>query len=59
MRQNAQDTITGAMSEEVGAGVIPGGQSSNELYHDGQKHRKQESGGLEGVGATGTRWKVG
>ncbi|QDS77426.1 hypothetical protein FKW77_006613 [Venturia effusa] len=53
VRQDAQDTITGATSEEVGAGVIPGGQTSNELAHDGQKHRKHERGGLEGVGAAG------
>lgn len=58
VRQDAQDTITGATSEEVGAGVIPGGQSSNELKHDGQKHRKHERGGLEGVGATGQDGKL-
>jgi hypothetical protein len=52
VRQSAEDTITGATSVDVGAGVIPGGQTSAELHHNGQHHRKRERDGLAGVGAT-------
>jgi hypothetical protein len=58
VRQNAEDTITGATSADVGAGVIPGGESSSELHHNGQHHRKHERDGLEGVGATGQNGKL-
>jgi len=50
VRQNAQDSLPGATSADVGAGVISG-QSSAELHHDGQHHRKRERDGLVGVGA--------
>lgn len=58
VRQDAQDTITGATTADVGAGVIPGGQSGSELHNDGQHHRKHERHGLEGVGANGQGGKL-
>jgi len=48
VRQNAEDTITGATSADVGAGVIPGGESSAELHHNGKHHRKREAGAVPG-----------
>lgn len=44
----------GSTSRDVHTGLgHPGsGQTSSELRHDGQSHRKHGGGGLEGVGAS-------
>jgi len=51
---NAADTIIGATSADVHTGLgHPGaGQSSAEIHHDGQSHRKNPGQSLEGTGAT-------
>lgn len=49
---SAQDTIGGASSKDVhqGLGQPIQGQSSAELHHDGQSHRKNPGqGGVEGL----------
>jgi len=50
---NASDTLSGATSADVHTGLgHPGqGQTSTELRHDGEHHRKKQGGGLIGVGA--------
>lgn len=52
MYQSAGDTLTGADSKDVHTGLgHPGqGQTSSELHHDGQSHRKRQ--GLGTVGLT-------
>lgn len=54
---NAADTITGATSSDVHTGLgHPGaGQSSAEIRHDGQSHRKNAGMSLEGTGATASQ----
>lgn len=44
----------GSTSQDVntGLGQPMVGQTSSELHHDGQAHRKHHGGGLEGVGAS-------
>jgi len=59
VRDSAEDTMTGATSADVGAGVTSAPQSSAELHHDGQHHRKHEKHGLVGVGAPGQVQDVG
>jgi len=51
----ASDTIIGTTSGDVHTGLgHPGqGQSSAELRHDGQAHRKNPGQSLEGTGASG------
>lgn len=50
---SAESTLGGADSGEVHKGLgHPGaGQTSAEIRHDGQHHRKRDRAGLEGVGA--------
>ncbi|KAI0766301.1 hypothetical protein BC629DRAFT_899840 [Irpex lacteus] len=50
---SAADTLTGATSQEVHAGLGKpwGGQTSAELHHDGHSHRKR---GLQGTDQFGT-----
>ncbi|KAL5514328.1 hypothetical protein ACEPAG_2416 [Sanghuangporus baumii] len=50
----ASDTLTGATSADVHSGLgHPGaGETSNELRHDGQKHRKKHGAGSEQWGTT-------
>ncbi|KNG88496.1 hypothetical protein ANOM_003253 [Aspergillus nomiae NRRL 13137] len=50
----AEQSLQGATSQDVhtGLGHPGGGQTSAELHHDGQKHRKNPGGGLESVGAS-------
>ncbi|OGM49200.1 hypothetical protein ABOM_004039 [Aspergillus bombycis] len=49
----AEQSLQGATSQDVhtGLGHPGGGQTSAELRHDGQTHRKNPGGGLESVGA--------
>lgn len=51
---SAESTLGGADSRDVHQGLgHPGaGQTSAELRHDGEHHRKRAGAGLEGVGAT-------
>ncbi|PGH12229.1 hypothetical protein AJ79_04409 [Helicocarpus griseus UAMH5409] len=51
----ASDSLGGADSREVsrGLGQPIYGESSAELRHDGESHRKHHGSGLEGVGASG------
>jgi hypothetical protein len=58
VRQDAADSLKGATSADVGAGVTEGGQTGVELRHDGQHGRKHERHGLVGVGATGGEGKL-
>ena len=54
-RTSASDTLTGATSAEVNdsIGHPVQGQTSNEVRHDGQKHRKKHGvGGAEQWGPT-------
>ncbi|WEW58928.1 hypothetical protein PRK78_004396 [Emydomyces testavorans] len=53
VRTTASSTLTGATSADVnkGLGRPFEGESSVELRHHGEKHRKHEGSGLEGVGA--------
>ncbi|CRG91898.1 hypothetical protein PISL3812_08952 [Talaromyces islandicus] len=50
-------TFPGATSADVnkGWGKPMNGQTSNELRHDGEHHRKHHGSGFEGVGATGSQ----
>lgn len=52
---SASDTLGGATSADVHTGMgHPGaGMTSNELRHDGNKHRDAKAQGLQGVGASG------
>jgi hypothetical protein len=54
VKTSAGDTLMGSTSQDVHTGLgHPGsGQTSSELRHDGQSHRKHGGGGLEGVGAS-------
>ncbi|KAB8074234.1 hypothetical protein BDV29DRAFT_156836 [Aspergillus leporis] len=54
VRTTAEQTLVGATSQDVhtGLGHPGGGQTSAELRHDGQGHRKNPGGGLESVGAS-------
>ncbi|KAB8224880.1 hypothetical protein RU639_006566 [Aspergillus parasiticus] len=54
VKTTADQSLQGATSQDVhtGLGHPGGGQTSAELRHDGQKHRKNPGGGLEGVGAS-------
>ncbi|EYE98817.1 uncharacterized protein EURHEDRAFT_408024 [Aspergillus ruber CBS 135680] len=54
VKTSAADTLQGSTSQDVYTGLgHPGsGQTSSELRHDGQSHRKHGGGGLEGVGAS-------
>ncbi|KAE8151721.1 hypothetical protein BDV25DRAFT_128527 [Aspergillus avenaceus] len=49
-KTSAGDTLMGATSQDVHTGLgHPGaGQTSAELHHDGQSHRKNPGSGLEG-----------
>lgn len=49
----AESTLRGATSQDVHRGLgHPGsGQTSTEVRHDGEHHRKRQSHGLETVGA--------
>lgn len=51
---SATDTLGGATSADVHTGYgHPGqGQTSSELRHDGEHHRKRQGGGLEGIGVS-------
>lgn len=53
----ASSTLTGADSRSVHTGLgHPGqGQTSTEIRHDGQHHRKRAGAGLEGVGSSGDK----
>ncbi|KZV59841.1 hypothetical protein PENSPDRAFT_760301 [Peniophora sp. CONT] len=48
-RTSASDTLTGATSADVhyGHGRPVQGESSAEMHHDGQAHRKRQGGGVE------------
>ncbi|KAF7511017.1 hypothetical protein GJ744_005563 [Endocarpon pusillum] len=52
---SASDTLGGATSKDVnkGLGRPMQGETSTEIRHDGQHHRKREGAGLEGVGSSG------
>ena len=52
---SAANAVPGATSADVHTGLgHPGsGQTSNELRHDGGKHRNADGAGLQGVGASG------
>ena len=54
---SAESTLGGADSRDLHQGLgHPGqGQTSSELRHDGQHHRKRDGAGLEGVGASGDK----
>lgn len=54
---SASDTLGGATSGDVYTGYgHPGqGQTSSELRHDGEHHRKRQGGGLESVGVSSGR----
>ena len=51
----ASSTLGGATSADVdtGMGKQMGGQTSTEIHHDAQHHKKKPGSGLEGVGASG------
>ncbi|KAI9932298.1 hypothetical protein MW887_009810 [Aspergillus wentii] len=53
VKTSASDTLGGTTSKDVhqGFGNPGSGQTKNEIYHDGQHHRKHERAGLEGVGS--------
>lgn len=53
VRTTAESTLQGATSQDVHKGLgHPGsGQTSTEIRHDGEHHRKRQGHGLEGVGA--------
>lgn len=53
-RTKASDTLTGATSSDVHAGLgHPGqGQTSSELHHDGEHHRKKHGLGQDQWGTT-------
>ena len=48
-RTSASDTLTGATSADVhyGHGQPVQGETSAQIYHDGQAHRKRQGGGVE------------
>ncbi|KAK2796575.1 hypothetical protein FQN51_009266 [Onygenales sp. PD_10] len=52
----ANETLGGADSRDVnkGLGQHAWGETSAELHHDGEAHRKHHGSGYEGVGASGT-----
>ncbi|KAE8164912.1 hypothetical protein BDV40DRAFT_298003 [Aspergillus tamarii] len=54
VKTTADQSLQGATSKDMhtGLGQPGGGQTSAELRHDGQQHRKNPGGGLEGVGAS-------
>ncbi|VDC07421.1 unnamed protein product [Peniophora sp. CBMAI 1063] len=51
-RASASDTLGGATSGDVhtGIGKPLGGETSSELHHNGQHHRKKQGGGVEQFG---------
>ncbi|EQL30130.1 hypothetical protein RJZ56_002069 [Blastomyces dermatitidis] len=53
-RTSAVDALGGADSRELnrGLGQPVWGETSAQLHHDGQAHRKHHGSGLEGVGAS-------
>jgi hypothetical protein len=53
----AESTLGGADSRDVHKGLgHPGvGQTSTEIRHDGQHHRKRDGAGLEGAGSSGDK----
>ncbi|KAI9672247.1 MAG: hypothetical protein M1831_002061 [Alyxoria varia] len=54
---SASATLGGATSADVhtGLGHPGGGMTSNEIKHDGSKHREKQGGGLQGTPGAGHR----